>query len=628
MTCPKRPWREPVTEEPFCMPRQRALRQWSEPASEQRHMIVRNPHKLLEARPKTKANSTSHYIHPKLHGPLTTSQNTCTFPRFKKLRSQAPVQAHERALALKKKNAETWIMILAHLHRFSLLFQKTADSRYQDEHVSNVLSNYNQISTARHLQVWQQFAEWCEPFGFHPANISTSFLLDFIYEATYQIKQHKFSMKSLIQSLKFVAHQAEVSKLVELLNAPVVNGYVSSTKKPQNPREVFPLPFHVPIAFEEYIQDTRRPPSSRLLLGCFLFMFWTGLRFQDLQRTKPSSISLSDGILRTVCELSKSGQPQPAACIACGFTTLTFTSGWGYIWYDLIQQWISTLQEKAPSFELDFIFPEVQGEGPIDPTLIPRPMVYSKAASILRHVAKQPFMSPPYTTAEVTTLTVHSAKSALISAAKQLDLSTHWIAEQGHHRGKRTLGDRYSRDDTIYQLLLQKEIICKCKLGWRPMTPQARGGQHPIAQRPFVIPTGKLQWPSFLDMVEVSELKSDQGMSKVAIEDGPGRILGPEPHDSLNRGSEVQSSAKESVDSSRSSSESSSSSSEEDRELYAQGPFFLNHFTRIAHYIQKTKEGKSLPACGAKLFDESLYRIADELPPDFDLCNHKGCRSR
>ena len=195
-------------------------------------------------------------------------------------------------------------------------------------------------------------------------------------------------------------------------------------------------------------------------------MFWTGLRFQDLQRTKPGNMYmfLTDGILRAICELSKSGQPQPAACVACGFSTLTFTTGWGYFWYDLVQDWIISLQERAPNFELDFIFPEVQGEGQISQALIPRPMVYSKAASILRHVAKQPFMAPPYTVAEVTTLTVHSAKSALISAAKQLDLLLHWIAEQGHHRGKRTQGDRYSRDDTIYQLLLQKTIIANANL--------------------------------------------------------------------------------------------------------------------------------------------------------------------
>ena len=188
-------------------------------------MVVKHPNKLMEARPKMIADSKSHYIQPKLLGPSISAHEACNFPRFKRMTTQTPVQAHEKALALKKKkNPETWIMMLAHLHRFSLLYQKTADSSYQDEHVSNILSSYNQISTARHLQVWQHFTEWCEPFGLHPANISTSFLLDFIYEATYQIRQHKFSMKSLIQSLKLMAHQEEVTKLVELLNAPVIYG--------------------------------------------------------------------------------------------------------------------------------------------------------------------------------------------------------------------------------------------------------------------------------------------------------------------------------------------------------------------------------------------------------------------
>ena len=303
MKAPKRTWLEPSEEEPFGIPFRRPPTRWTEPPQETRCVIVKNPFRLLEAKPKSSPLPSTQYIQPKLLGPTINTQGICNFPRFKKVKCQAPVQAQDKALALKKKNAESWISILAHLHRYSLLYQKTADSRYQEEHVANVLSSYNQIGTARHLQVWQQFAQWCEPFGFHPANISTSFLLDFIYEATYQIKQHKFSMKSLIQSLKFVAHQAEVPKLIEILNTPVITGYVTSTKKPQNPREVFPLPFHVAIAFEEYVKDDRRPDSSRLIIGCFLFMFWTGLRFQDLQRTKPGNISLAEGVLRAICEL-------------------------------------------------------------------------------------------------------------------------------------------------------------------------------------------------------------------------------------------------------------------------------------------------------------------------------------
>ena len=129
--------------------------------------------------------------------------------------------------------------------------------------------------------------------------------------------------------------------------------------------------------------------SSRLILGCYLFMFWAGLRFQDLQRTRPTSISLTEGVLRAVCEPSKAGQPQPAACLACGFTSHSFGSGWGFTWFEIIQEWINTIRKSSPDFHMNFIFPEVQGEGPLQDNLIPRPTLYRKAASILRHVAKR-----------------------------------------------------------------------------------------------------------------------------------------------------------------------------------------------------------------------------------------------
>ena len=349
-------------------------------------------------------------------------------------------------------------------------------------------------------------------------------------------------------------------------------------------------------------------------------MFWTGLRFQDLQRTRPSDISLSDGVLRAVCELSKSGHPQPAACIACGFSSLSFSSGWGYAWFNLMKEWVQSLLSGAPDFRADFIFPEVQGEGPLDKVLIPRPMLYYKAASILRHVAKQPFMSPPYTSSEVSTLTVHSTKSSLISAAKQLDLPTHWIAEQGHHRGKRTQGDRYSRDDTTYQLLLQKTIVIKTKQGWRPITPQARGGQQPILQRDFEIPSGHIAWPAFLDLSPVSANQVTD-LSVVRA-----KSLDPSTEaDHLSVSNSESRTQKDKVESSDSSSDSSSSSEDnDDGKKQPTGPFILNHFTRIAHLIRE-KNGVTSPSCGAKFFDKDLYRISDEIPDDYDLCHHKGC---
>ena len=97
--------------------------------------------------------------------------------------------------------------------------------------------------------------------------------------------------------------------------------------------------------------DDRRPRSSRLILQCYLFfMFWTGLTFQDLQRTPPSSVSLAGGVIRAICELSKTGKPQPAACLACGFSSHSFSSGWGYTWFELLQDWFDSTRRASPDF--------------------------------------------------------------------------------------------------------------------------------------------------------------------------------------------------------------------------------------------------------------------------------------
>jgi len=99
------------------------------------------------------------------------------------------------------------------------------------------------------------------------------------------------------------------------------------------------------------------------------------LRFQDLRKTRPTSLSLTEGVLRAVCVLSKTGQRQTAACLACGFTSHSFSPGWGYTWFEIIQEWIQTIRKCSPDFNMDFIFPEVQGEGLLQDNLLPRPML-------------------------------------------------------------------------------------------------------------------------------------------------------------------------------------------------------------------------------------------------------------
>ena len=125
MSFPKRKWLEPADEVHHDLFRKRPSTTWREPAPESMFTIVKNPFKLLEARPKVLPGpQRKHDIQPICMDLLYQLVKICHFPRFKRLRNPKPLQAHEKALALKKKNADLWIMILAHLHRYSMLFQK------------------------------------------------------------------------------------------------------------------------------------------------------------------------------------------------------------------------------------------------------------------------------------------------------------------------------------------------------------------------------------------------------------------------------------------------------------------------------------------------------------------------
>ena len=120
-----------------------------------------------------------------------------------------------------------------------------------------------------------------------------------------------------------------------------------------------------------------------------------------------------------------------------------------------MKKWEKFIRSRNPKFQIDFIVRDIVQEGSVESALLPRPLPYVKASTIIRHSASQPWMNPPNQIKELANITVHSMKSSLISAGKQLDLPRHWMQEQGHHRGSRNQTDRYSRDDTLYSLFLQ-----------------------------------------------------------------------------------------------------------------------------------------------------------------------------
>ena len=596
-------WTEPLDEEtpPYFSTRRPTA--WHEPPQEETTTTERAIFTFLQPKPKIASGSYRESLHR-----ATQFSWTSAMPRFKRNRPEPAVTTSALTQQKQQETNRLWIELILSLTTFSSLYISTTSSSYQDQHLEAAIKNFNSQGVRRHIQIWHQFQDWCKPLGIHPAGISIQFLLDFLYESSKGISKNQINSHSLLKSLRFIATQADIYNLKQILWSPIVSGYLSETKKPKNPREVFPLPFHFEAALEYYLLNPSTPESNKIIFGCFLFQFWSGLRFQDLQRVLLSTLTLQEGIIRCISTLTKNGQPQPAAALACGFCSTSYMTGWGYIWIHLMKKWQKFLFGKDPNFKIDFIFPDIIQEGSLESALLPRPLPYVKASTIIRHAAAQPWMNPPYQTKELANITVHSMKSSLISAGKQLDLPRHWMQEQGHHRGSRNQTDRYSRDDTLYSLFLQRTIAQQVKNGWRPLVSQARGGQAPLSVKLFLVPDTPISWPPFLfpaadnppqdfSRIKDRETKVDQQLVR---------------HDS---------------DSDSSSSDDGSSSSSSEVLAIEPTPFILNCFTRIAH-IAKFSEGNPTPspACGRDLgISIDLLQIVDSIPGDYELCQHKAC---
>ena len=112
----------------------RSISIWREPLREEEAPKPLRPFRLLQAKPKVKI---THFVEPQLHQSYS-QDSRCSFPRFKKLRTQNPEKSNEKVLQLQKKNSNTWIDILSYLHRYSLLFQKTADSKLTKKLTSRI----------------------------------------------------------------------------------------------------------------------------------------------------------------------------------------------------------------------------------------------------------------------------------------------------------------------------------------------------------------------------------------------------------------------------------------------------------------------------------------------------------
>jgi len=119
-------------------------------------------------------------------------------------------------------------------------------------------------------------------------------------------------MTTHIKALRWISLKLDLPILASLQSQAVCDFLKSKTRIPFERSEATPIPLAVLAAWENRIISTDTNPAEIITLGCFLIATMASLRFRDLLRTKPLSISLQGHILRGISlrtKTSVSGQP-------------------------------------------------------------------------------------------------------------------------------------------------------------------------------------------------------------------------------------------------------------------------------------------------------------------------------
>eukprot|EP00434_Breviolum_minutum_P044552 symbB.v1.2.039802.t1/scaffold6793.1/size15506/1 len=295
---------------------------------------------------------------------------------------------------------------------------------------------------------------------------------------------------------QWLAKTALMDDLQKLLNTFLISSFLKGTGNPRDRKEALPIPFAILVKWEEKIMEQKTDDWLTLLLGGFLLATWASLRFADLQRTEVSNFSLASNALRGLCRLTKTTRAgQPFAVSLGGFTTVIPRTGWVLCWLRAVHR----AYHRSLPFKPDFVIPVLNH---YQRPSFHSPLAYAGALRALRWAIQTPWTSRLLTPMEAQGYTLHSLKVTFLSAAAQLRLPSRARRLQGHHvQGSMQL---YSRDDTVDAVWLQQEICKQVRGGWRATRPLQRGGQTPVPEPPFQVPT-RLH-PEHFDLAPEPEL--------------------------------------------------------------------------------------------------------------------------
>ena len=503
-------------------------------------------------------------------------------------------------------------------------------SPYADEHRKRLLNNYAATTSFRYLQAIQKFTRVTQQLGLDIHSMSEAQLADVLtvmrLSKSCDTDKDTCSGNFTIKALRWWHKIAGVSHL-RICFSPLVDSFLK-TKLSKDKREAPPLPLWLVFQWERRILQGASTTYEVMMLGSFLLITWSGLRFADAQRLNVDSLVFNFQELRGMVWRSKT----MAAGHPFGAQAAGLCSKGTYTWlFKFLQTWDQVMTSlQVPRSKVDFLIPSMEQDGTIQ-TL--EPLNYAETTRIFRDMLLTPWkkFQDQHPLAHLQqTYTLHSMKATLLSFGPQLG---HLVSDsdrllQGHHQDPKHSLNLYGRDSVWGSLRYQLTVIREIQNGWRPKTPQHRGGQFPLTE-PIVTlekfqkaaPDFLFQWLPFSTTVEPVEQIQESEVEQL-------------DSDTESSSSTSQSDSSASEDAEKSSKVKSKVHAKSPELVEADEAIFARH-RKVTHAMVATiDDNDSRPfyqnhfwkaACGARMLHSETEFLEDIQPP-VAFCQHAGCK--
>ena len=167
-----------------------------------------------------------------------------------------------------------WVAILSWFGMESSLYVEIHDSDRFQEFAVVILDAFAPSTMAKYLTCLQSFCNTCDDLRLQIRDLTAIHVLDI---AQMGKRNSGVSGSLLLKSLKWIFRNANIPKLAIMESSLIVHW--EKTKTPHDRGEALPLPLYVVTAWERRLLEKGCSTLEKLILGSFLFMIWSGLRY-------------------------------------------------------------------------------------------------------------------------------------------------------------------------------------------------------------------------------------------------------------------------------------------------------------------------------------------------------------